>query len=74
MPNQFLSRVKAFINKVTTAQETKAPDPGDTMKQNVTVRDLKPEKDADGGASIARRESRSGSGRTGEIDFMKDVQ
>lgn len=74
LPNQYLSKVKSFINKVITAQEKSEPETSEPRKQSVTVRDLKPKKDANGGASIPGGGSKPPSARTGEIDFMKDVQ
>ncbi len=71
--NQCLSRVKAFVKRVITAKKKREPKLRQTKKQEVTIRDLKPAQDARGGASKAGN-GRPTSNRTGEIDFMKDVE
>ena len=64
--NPYLLRVKAFIKRVITVRQSTEPETKETRNQEVTIRDLKPEKDAMGGGPPSRS--------TVEIDFMKDVE
>lgn len=51
----------------------KGPEPDGHKKQEVTLRS-KPAKDAKGGALNYGRDRPPGSPRTGEIDFLKDLE
>jgi hypothetical protein len=42
-------------------------------KQEVEIRDLRPYKEAKGGASSVKKDDKPASHRTGEIDFMQSV-
>ncbi len=72
LPNHYFSRAKAFIKSVITAK--REPEPEAAKQEDVTIRDLKPEKPVKGGASNVGKDPKRSSGRTGEIDFMEDMK
>ena len=67
---QLRARLKAFFRVLSMM---KGPEPDGHKKQEVTLRS-KPAKDAKGGALNDGRDRPPGSPRTGEIDFMKDLE
>ena len=55
-------------------KENSEPESPEKKKQEVEVRDLKPKIDPKGGATDAKKDDKRASGRTGEVDFMKDLK
>ena len=55
-------------------KENSEPESPEKKKQEVDVRDLKPKTDPKGGATDAKKDDKRASGRTGEVDFMKDLK
>lgn len=74
LPNDYLRKVKAFIQRVMTAGAKIESEPHERKKQEAALRDLKPEKDATGGRSNGGCDRNPGSTRTGEMDFMNDTE
>ena len=55
--------------------ENSQPESTEKKKREVEVRDLKPKTDPKGGATEAKKkDDKRASGRTGEVDFMKDLK
>ena len=55
--------------------ENSQPESAEKKKREVEVRDLKPKTDPKGGAAdTKKKDDKRASGRTGEVDFMKDLK
>jgi hypothetical protein len=55
-------------------KENSQPESAEKKRQEVEVRDLKPKIDPKGGTTDAKKDDKRTSGRTGEVDFMKDLK
>ncbi len=72
-PTQYISRLRGLLGRLIRWRSKETLGSGETEK-NLAARDLEPRDEVNGGRSIPLRGHQPLPRKTGEIDFMKDVE